>query len=107
VQFSKASAFETIAITHSKDKEELAMNLGASQVVTNGEELKSAGGADVLLVTSNSYKLAIDALKGLRPEGRTIIMGISNEPLNIPAFFLWFYRHNIIGSQQNGIEYLY
>jgi alcohol dehydrogenase len=83
------------------------MKLGASQVVTNGEELKSAGGADVLLVTSNSYKLAIDALKGLRPEGRMIIMGISNEPLNIPAFFLWFYRHNIIGSQQNGIEYLY
>jgi alcohol dehydrogenase len=107
IQFSKASGFETIAITHSKDKEELAMKLGASQVATNGEELKSAGGADIILVTSNSYKPAIDALKGLRPEGRMIIMGFSNEPLNISAFSLFFNRHHIIGSQQNGIEYLY
>lgn len=107
VQFSKASGFETIAITHSKDKEELAMKLGASQVVTNGEELKSTGGADVILVTSNSYKPALDALKGLRPEGRMIIMGFSNEPFNISAFSLFFNRHHIIGSQQNGTEYLY
>jgi alcohol dehydrogenase len=107
IQYSKAAGFDTIAITHSKDKEELAMKLGASQVVTNGEELKSIGGADVILVTSNSYKPAIDALKGLRPEGRMVIMGISNEPLNISAFSLFFYRHHIMGSQQNGIEYLY
>jgi D-arabinose 1-dehydrogenase-like Zn-dependent alcohol dehydrogenase len=67
------------------------MKLGASQVVTNREELKSSGGADVILVTSNSYKPAIDALKGLRPQGRMVIMGVSNEPLNIPAFQLSFY----------------
>jgi alcohol dehydrogenase len=107
IQFSKAAGFETIAITHSKDKEELAMKLGASQVVTNGEELRSAGGVDIILVTSNSYKPAIDALKGLRPEGRMVMMGFSNEPLNISAFSLFFNRHHIIGLQQNGIEYLY
>jgi alcohol dehydrogenase len=107
IQYSKVSGFETIAITHSKDKEELAMKLGASQVVTNGEELGSAGGADVILVTSNSYKPAIDALKGLRPEGRMVIMGVSTEPLNISALPLFLYRHHIIGSQQNDIEYLY
>jgi D-arabinose 1-dehydrogenase-like Zn-dependent alcohol dehydrogenase len=59
--------------------------------VTNGEELKSSGGADVILVTSNSYKPAIDALKGLRPQGRMVIMGFSNEPLNMPAFQLFLY----------------
>lgn len=83
------------------------MKLGASQVVTNGEELRSSGGADVILVTSNSYKPVIDALKGLRPEGRMVIMGVSTEPLNIPALPLFFYRQQILGSQQNGIEYLY
>jgi D-arabinose 1-dehydrogenase-like Zn-dependent alcohol dehydrogenase len=76
IQYSKVSGFETRAVTHSKDKEELAIRLGANQVVTNGEELRSAGGADVILVTSNSYKLAIDALKGLRPEGHMVIMGV-------------------------------
>lgn len=107
IQYSKVSGFDTIAITHSRDKEELAMQLGASQVVTNGEELRSAGGADVILVTSNVYKPAIDALKGLRPEGRMVVMGVSTEPLNIPALPLFIYRQHIIGSQQNSVEYLY
>jgi alcohol dehydrogenase len=107
IQYSKVSGYDTIAITHSRDKEELAMKLGASQVVTNGEELRSAGGADVILVTSNVYKPAIDALNGLRPEGRMVIMGVSTEPLDIPALPLFLYRQHIIGSQQNGIEYLY
>jgi alcohol dehydrogenase len=56
VQYSKAAGFSTIAITHSKDKEELASKLGADLIVSNGEALKQAGGADVILVTSNSYK---------------------------------------------------
>ena len=45
IQYSKVSGFETIAITHSKDKEELAMKLGASQVVTNGEEAQISRGS--------------------------------------------------------------
>jgi alcohol dehydrogenase len=34
-------------------------------------------------------------------------MGVSTEPLNIPVLPLFLYRQYIIGSQQNGIEYLY
>lgn len=75
--------------------------------MTNGEEIRSAGGADVILVKSNFYKPAMDALKGLRPEGRMVVMDVSTEPLNIPALPLFLYRQQIIGSQQNGIEYLY
>ena len=41
IQYSKAAGFETIAITHSKDKEELAYKLGADSVVTDGKELKN------------------------------------------------------------------
>lgn len=64
IQYSKAAGFETIALTHSKDKEELAYKLGADIVVRNGEELKNivssggrgegggGGGADVILATS-------------------------------------------------------
>jgi low affinity Fe/Cu permease len=44
--------FYTIAITHSKDKEDLASKLGADSIVSNGDALKQAGGADVILVTS-------------------------------------------------------
>ena len=43
IQYSKAAGFETIALSHSKDKEELAYKLGADIVVRNGEELKNIG----------------------------------------------------------------
>ena len=107
IQYSKAAGFHTIAITHSKDKEEMAYSLGADQVVNNGKDLKLNGGADVILVTNNSYKPAIEAFQGLRPEGRWVLMGISNEKLTIDPFSLALSRHQIIGSQQNSPEYLY
>jgi len=48
-----------------------------------------------------------DALKGLRPDGRLILMGFSStEKLEVPADLL-LTRGRIIGSQQNGREYLY
>ena len=32
------------------------------------------GGADVILATSNSYKATADSIKGLRPDGRVVLM---------------------------------
>ena len=108
LQYSKAAGFETIAITHSKDKEELAHKLGANVVVSDGQGLRGAGGADVILATSNSYKAAADTLRGLRPDGRLMFIGGSDEPFTIPSpGELLFNRHRIIGSSQNGREYLY
>jgi len=39
--------------------------------------LLKAGGADVIMATSNSYKAIANSIKGLRPEGRVILMGYS------------------------------
>ena len=108
LQYSKAAGFETIAITHSKDKEELAHKLGADIVVSDGQGLRDAGGTDIILATSNSYKAAADTLRGLRPDGRLMFIGGSDEPFTIPSpGELLFNRHQIIGSSQNGREYLY
>src|SRR5215204_5031501 len=113
IQYSKAAGFETIAVTHSKDKEELAYKLGANSVVSDGEGLlkqkgqQGAGGADVILATSNSYKATADSIKGLRPDGRVVLMGVSTtEPLTISPEIL-FKRARIIGSTQNDREHLY
>ncbi len=118
IQYSKAAGFETIAVTHSKDKEELAYKLGADSVVTNGDALlkekgqhdassAAGGGADVILATSNSYKATADAIKGLRPDGRVILMGVSpTESLTVPPEIL-FKRIRILGSTQNDREHLY
>jgi alcohol dehydrogenase len=116
IQYSKAAGFETVAVTHSKDKEELAYKLGAGSVVSDGEALlkekghsasQGGGGADVILATSNSYKTTADAIKGLRPDGRVILMGVSStEPLTISPEIL-FKRARILGSTQNDREHLY
>src|SRR2546426_1441838 len=108
LQYSKAAGFETIAITHSKDKEELAHKLGADIVVSDGQGLREAGGADIVLATSNSYKASADALKGLRPDGRLMLIGASDEPFTIPSpLEVMMQRLQILGSNQNGREYLY
>jgi alcohol dehydrogenase len=107
IEYSKAAGFETIAVTHSKDKEELAYKLGADSVVPGGDILLKEGGADVILSTSNSYKATADSIKALRPDGRLILMGVSTtEPLAISPEIL-FKRGHIIGSTQNDREHLY
>jgi alcohol dehydrogenase len=107
IQYSKAAGFHTTAITHSKDKEELTSKLGADVVVDSGDALKQSGGSDIILVTNNSYKTVEDALKGLRPDGRLILIGFSGEPLVITSAEIIVNRWRILGSTQNGQEYLY
>ena len=75
-------------------------------VVSNGDALKQAGGADVILVTSNSYNAASEVLKSLRPDGRLVLMDVSAEPLLVSAEIIGN-RSRIIGATQNGPEYLY
>jgi dehydrogenase len=106
VQFAKAAGFQTIAVTHSRDKEKLARELGADEVVADGDGLLRAGGADVILATSNSYRATQDAFKALRPEGRLVLMGVSEEMLEVPREIL-MKRNRIVGSVQNGPEFLY
>ena len=121
IQYSKAAGFETIAVTHSINKEELAYKLGADSVVSDGEALlkqKSkhgysspdgggGEGADVILATSNSYRAIADAIKGIRPDGRVILMGVSPTELLTVSPEILFKRIRIIGSTQNDREHLY
>lgn len=107
LQYARACGFDTIAITHSADKKKLALELGADHVVADGAELEKLGGADVILATSNSCKQTLDAFKGLRNDGRLVVMGFFNEPLTFTAGELLFKRARIIGSLQNGTEMLF
>src|SRR5437764_528494 len=107
VQYAKAAGFETIAISRSPDKDKMTRDLGADEVVRDGKVLSAMGGADIILSTSNSTKSMVDSIQGLRPDGRFIVMGADAEPLSISLQDLISKRIRIIGSQQNGPEYLY
>jgi len=107
LQYAKAAGFETIAISRSPDKDKMIRELGADEIARSGKELADAGGADVVLSTSNSTKAMVDTIQGLRPDGRLVTMGADAEPLSISLMDLISKRIQIIGSQQNGPEYLY
>jgi D-arabinose 1-dehydrogenase-like Zn-dependent alcohol dehydrogenase len=107
VQYAKAAGFTTVAVSRSPDKDKLIRELGADEIVRDGKELAAAGGADVILGTSNSMDAMAESVQGLRPDGRFVLMGFEPKPLAIPPADLIMRRIRIIGSQQNGPEYLY
>jgi alcohol dehydrogenase len=107
VQYAKAAGFDTIAISHSPDKDKMIRELGADEIVRDGKGLAAAGGADILLSTSNSTKSMMDSIQGLRPDGRLVTMGVDAEPLVLSLVELLMKRIQVIGSSQNGREYLY
>jgi alcohol dehydrogenase len=107
VQYAKAAGFETIAISRSPDKDTMIRELGADEIVRDGKGLAASGGADILLSTTNSTKSMVDSIQGLRPDGRIVTMGADAEPLSLSLMELLMKRIQVIGSQQNGPEYLY
>jgi len=116
IQYSKAAGFETIAVTYSKDKEELAYKLRADSVVANGEGLLKEGqhdslgggsssGVDVLqVILTRQLQTQLKVLDQM--DGRFVLMGVSTEPFTISPEIL-FKRARIIGSTQNDREHLY
>jgi alcohol dehydrogenase len=107
LQYSKAAGFETVAVSQSQDKDKLARQLGADEVVRDGQGLANVGGADVVLGTSNSVDAMAATIQGLRPDGRLVVMGFEPKPLPVSPWDLIMRRIRVLGSQQNGPEYLY
>ena len=107
VQYSKAAGFTTIALSRSPDKDKFVRQMGADEIVRDGKGLAAAGGADVILGTSNSMDAMADSIQGLRPDGRFVLMGFEAKPLLVSPADLIMKRIRVIGSQQNGPEYLH
>jgi len=102
IQFAAKMGFKTIAIARGKDKEELVRKLGARQYIDSKsqnavEELVKLGGAKIILGTVPSGKAMSEVLGGLAINGKLIMIGASNEPLDVfPNFFLSG-RRSVVG----------
>jgi alcohol dehydrogenase len=108
VQYVKATGYHTIAVTQSPDKVELAKRLGADEVFPDAEALAKAGGADVVLATSNSNVAMQSAVAALRPLGRLVIMGVDGAtPFSFVPATVLSKRVQIITSTQNERRDLY
>jgi D-arabinose 1-dehydrogenase-like Zn-dependent alcohol dehydrogenase len=98
VQFAAKMGFKTIAIARGSDKEPLARQLGAhgyidSQSQDVSAELVKLGGAKVVLATVTNAKAMTATLAGLGINGKLLVLGAPNEPLEVSAFPL------IVGSR--------
>jgi alcohol dehydrogenase/propanol-preferring alcohol dehydrogenase len=58
------------------------------------------------LHTNNSHAAVAGALKGLRPWGKLVLMGIAGAEMALPALALTSHSYQVIGSAINGMEYL-
>ncbi len=105
VQLSKAVGLSTVAITSQADKRQELLSLGADEVVLSGADpgqaLRDAGGADVILSTTNSAKQIAAAFPGLRPGGRFINMGLPDGAITIDPLALMFGQRQLRGSSQD------
>src|SRR5919198_341667 len=102
IQFAAKMGFNTIAIARGKDKEEMARKLGAihyvdSQSHNAAEELAKMGGAKVILGTVPSAKAMNAVLAGLSPNGKLMIIGASDEPVQVPTNQFLAGRQSVMG----------
>jgi D-arabinose 1-dehydrogenase-like Zn-dependent alcohol dehydrogenase len=102
VQFAAKMGFRTIAIARGKDEEELVKKLGASQYIDNRsqnavEELNKLGGAKVILATVPSGKAMSEILGGLAVNGKIVIIGASDEPIEVPPLLFIQGRRSLVG----------
>jgi D-arabinose 1-dehydrogenase-like Zn-dependent alcohol dehydrogenase len=102
VQFAAKAGYRTVAIARGKDKEPLARQLGAhhyidSQSQDPAEELTRLGGARVILATVTSGKAMTACIGGLGLDGRLIVLGAADVPLEVPAIALIMRRCSVAG----------
>ncbi len=88
IQVSKALGLETFAITGQANKRAELRELGADEVIAGGDDpgkaLQDAGGADIVLSTTNSAKqISAVFAAGLRPRGRLVNTGVADGPIAI------------------------
>jgi len=102
IQFAAKMGFKTVAIARGKDKEELVRKLGARQYIDSKsqnpvEELVKLGGAKIILGTVPSGKAMGEVLGGLAVNGKLIMIGASDEPLEVSPIFFLSGRRSVVG----------
>jgi D-arabinose 1-dehydrogenase-like Zn-dependent alcohol dehydrogenase len=114
IQFAAKMGFRTIAIARGKDKEEMAIKLGAIHYIDsqsqnvieelakfgsgeNGGAAEGTAGAKVILATVPSGKAMSAVLGGLSVNGKLIVIGASDEIIEVPPLLLISGRRSIMG----------
>ncbi|WP_254829841.1 alcohol dehydrogenase [Haloglomus salinum] len=88
VQYAHRMGFETVALSRSPDKRELALELGADHFVDASSEdpaerLQALGGARVILGTAPSAAAVESVVGGLGRDGEFVAVGVPGEEVSV------------------------
>jgi len=102
VQFARYFGFHVVAISRGKDKEELALRLGAhryldTNTVNAAEELTKLGGAKVIVATAPASKAISPLVEGLGIDGTLLAIAGTLEPMAISPGQMIHNRRTIQG----------
>jgi propanol-preferring alcohol dehydrogenase len=103
IQFARHMGFEVAAVARGTDKASLAKELGAHHYIDSGTsdpaaELQALGGAQVALITASNGKVVSQTLKGLRPSGTSVVLGVAPEPIEVSTVDLIFGSRKLEGA---------
>ncbi|CAM3046210.1 alcohol dehydrogenase [Legionella steigerwaltii] len=102
IQFANKMGFKTVVLSKGADKEPLAKKLGAHIYINSDEkdvalELKKLGGAQVILATAPSGKSISPLIDGLGNKGELVVVGASNDPIEVISTQLILANRSIKG----------
>ncbi|MDR3096024.1 MAG: alcohol dehydrogenase [Paraburkholderia sp.] len=102
VQYARKMGFVTVAIARGEDKAPLAKQLGAHHYIDSSaqnvaEALQALGGARLILATATSGKAMSAAIGGLGVNGKLIMVGVSEEPVEVPITQFIMGRNSVQG----------
>lgn len=90
LQYAAKAGYETVAISHSAEKEDYARELGADYFIDNSSEdvaerLNELGGAKTILSTAPVKETIEEAIPGLGTDGDLKILGVPGKPVEVPV----------------------
>jgi D-arabinose 1-dehydrogenase-like Zn-dependent alcohol dehydrogenase len=102
VQFAAKMGLRTVAIARGMDKEPLARTLGAWRYIDSraqdpAAELTKLGGAKVILATVTNGKAMSAVFGGLAVDGKLVVVGAADEPLEVSPLPLIMGRRSVLG----------
>jgi D-arabinose 1-dehydrogenase-like Zn-dependent alcohol dehydrogenase len=102
VQFAAKMGLRTVAIARGMDKEPLARKLGAWRYIDTraqdpAAELVKLGGAKIVLATVTNAKAMNAVLGGLAVDGKFVVVGAADEPLEVSPLLLIMGRRSVLG----------
>jgi D-arabinose 1-dehydrogenase-like Zn-dependent alcohol dehydrogenase len=88
IQFASKFGYKVAAIARGSDSEVLAKKLGATVYVDSAsanaaQVLQQQGGAKVIVATAPSSKAMSEAVDGLAPNGKLLVIGVAAEPIEV------------------------